>query len=89
MTENPFLFEEQVKNLPLPETQQFVRILWGKTDERAVGSISPIGRDHVSVAMLCAPIRQMSEFRQSRRGGLRRARARFDRLQRSSPTPRG
>ena len=46
------LSEEQFKDLPLPDAQQPVRVYRTKTDERAVGSIGPVGRDHMNVAMV-------------------------------------
>ena len=43
------LSKEQVKNFPLPDAQQSLRIHRRKTDERAIGKISPIGRDHMKM----------------------------------------
>ena len=41
--------KEQVKNFPLPDAQQPARVHWRKTDEGAIGAISPIGRDHMNM----------------------------------------
>ena len=43
------LCEEQFKDLPLPDAQQPVRVHWTKIHEPAVGSISPVGRDHMNM----------------------------------------
>ena len=47
-----FRCQEQVKDLPLPDVQQPVRVHRRKTDERAVGSISPVGRDQMKVGVV-------------------------------------
>ena len=45
------LSKKQVKNFPLPDAQQSVRVHRRKADKRTVGSISPISRNHVNVGM--------------------------------------
>ena len=47
------LSKKQVKNFPLPDVQQPRRVRWRKTDERAIGTISSLGRDHMDMRVPC------------------------------------
>ena len=75
------LCEEQFKDPPLPDAQQPVRVHRRKTHERAVGSIGPVGRDHMNVAMVMHKFaKRMNAGNRARENVVARG-ARSDRLQ--------
>ena len=50
------LSKEQVKNFPLPDAQQPVRVQRREADEPAIGTMNPIGRDYMNVRMVVCKV---------------------------------